>query len=172
MRRKKCNTFCSQKTCRSFTLATCYAFASHDLNGIPTELGDARAICPMDTVKNCLKNFHTTGFVRELANQGWGDGWDKKEKERKRKNLLVRMLKIRKKARQTQKSQNQRMMPQNRPIQSMYGLKILGQGIFLDGHRTCERETSWFSDGAIGNSVGCNGGNAFCFACGGASIDG
>ena len=81
LRRKKCNSFCGKKTCRDlFTLATCYSFAAHGLDGIlRDEIGDEGAICPMDTVKNCLKNIHTTGFVQQLANRGWGDAWDKKK---------------------------------------------------------------------------------------------
>lgn len=85
LRRKKCNSFCSARTCQDpFTLATCYAFASHSLDGLETEsVGDDEAICPIDTVKNCLKNGHSQAFVQQLADRGWGDAWDQKKESKK-----------------------------------------------------------------------------------------
>ncbi len=61
--RKKCNSFCSTRTCRDmFTLATCHAM-------------DEYGVCPRNTVKNCLNN-NRPKLEGLLQARGWPTEWD------------------------------------------------------------------------------------------------
>jgi hypothetical protein len=72
--RKECNKYCSAKTCKDvFTLASCYALSAYTVEGKRKAEGQS-PICPLNTVRNCLKN-RDASLKNMIDDRGWPRDW-------------------------------------------------------------------------------------------------